>query len=123
MKSKLNLIWLLLLGLAFNPLAYADEEGMDADEDTMEVVEEGQTEEEVVEFVEHESPNESAQFGTDVSNMARNPDRDQMLADEGYDNFGQWVSEKAHDRNDMRDQARRDARAEARGENGQGNRP
>ena len=82
MKSKLKLIWLAAFGLALNPLAYADDHDID-------VVEEGDTE---YEYVEHISPNDNADFGTEVSNMARDHDSEYQGRE-----FGQWVSEQAQD--------------------------
>ena len=81
MKSKLKLIWLFAFGFALNPLAYAD------DHDTIDLAEDGETEHE---YVEHMSPNEHADFGTAVSNMARDPDSDYQGRE-----FSQWVSEQA----------------------------
>jgi hypothetical protein len=103
MNTKLTLTGLLLLGLAMNPLAYAsDEEG------TMNVVEDGQTELDVLEYVALEAPNDNAVFGTDVANMARDPDG--LSGRE----FGDWVSEQV--RQDVHQEAVREARAGARPE-------
>jgi hypothetical protein len=89
MKSKLNLIWLLALGIALNPVAYAADDDDATDDDTMTVVEEGESEEGVMEYVEHIAPNENAERGTRISNAARNPDTEEQGRD-----FGQWVSEQ-----------------------------
>ena len=94
MKSKFNLIWLLVLGLALNPIAYADDDDDAAEDDTMAMVEDGDTEDEVMEYVENIAPNENAERGTRISNAARNPDTEQQGRD-----FGQWVSEQV--RNDV----------------------
>jgi hypothetical protein len=123
MKSKFNLIWLLALGIALNPVAYADDhEDVDGD-DTMTVIEDGDDEEGVMEYVEHVAPNENAERGTLISNAARNPDTEEQGRD-----FGQWVAEQvktdvasmrgdngsaADDvRADVRDNARRDAKGD-----------
>ena len=107
MKSKVKLIWLAAFGLALNPLAYAD------DHDTIDLAEDGETEHE---YVEHMSPNDNADFGTDVSNMAR--DRDDDVQGRA---FGQWVSEQV--RQDLTQEAHRNAQAELGAENGRGGRP
>ena len=106
MKSKLQLIWLLAFGFALNPLAYAD------DHDTIDLAEDGQTEHE---YVEHMSPNVDADFGTDVSNMARYPNSDY----EGRA-FGQWVSDA---REVINQDIQRDERADLRDANADGRRP
>ena len=103
---KLKLIWLAAFGLALNPLAYADDHDID-------VVDEGDTE---AEYVEHISPNENADFGTAVSNMARDPDAEFQGRE-----FGQWVSEQV--RKDMSEEIQRNERAELGAENGRGGRP
>jgi hypothetical protein len=125
MKSKLSLAFLLAGGLALNPLAYADED------DTMAVIEEEQTEEEVMEFVEHEAPNPNAEFGTAASNMARNPDAEYQGRE-----FGEWVSSQARQefapdiesiredvQQDIQQDGQRDARADLRDGNADGFRP
>jgi len=115
MKSKLVGICLLTGGLAMNPLAYAD-----ADDDTMSMVDDGQTEEQVMEFVVHEAPTERAEFGTDIANMARDPDSELHGRD-----FGNWVSDQVRQdaSQDIQQEAHRNARADLRGDNGQGGRP
>ncbi len=107
MSSKLKLIWLAAFSLALSPFAYAD------DHDTIDLAEDGETEHE---YVEHMSPNEHADFGTEVSNMARDPDSEYQGRE-----FGQWVSEQV--RQDLTQEARRNARAELGAENGRGRRP
>ena len=101
MTSKLKLIWLAAFGLALNPLAYADDHDID-------VVDEGDTE---YEYVEHMAPNENADFGTAVSNMARDPDSEYLGRE-----FGQWVSEQV--RQDMTHENRRNPRADEGGQGG-----
>ncbi len=102
MTSKLKLIWLFAFGLALNPLAYADDH-----EDTIDLAEDGETEEE---YVAHISPNENADFGTAVSNMARDPDAEYQGRE-----FGQWVAEQV--RQDVNHDIQRNARADLRENN------
>ena len=102
MTSKLKLIRLFAFGLAFTPLAYADDH-----DDTIDLAEDGETEHE---YVEHMAPNENAYWGTKVSNMARSPDADY----EGR-NFGQWVSGEV--RQNMTHENQRNARADLRAAN------
>ena len=126
MKSKL--IWLLAFGMAFSPIAsFADEH--EEDEDTMTVVEEGDTEEGIVAFIELPVPNENAERGIGIANAARNPETEKKGGA-----FGEWVSNQVRSevvsqaadnasaaeevRQDVRDNARRDAK----GDNGEGNR-
>lgn len=127
MKSKFNLIWLLAFGIAFNPIAtYADEH--DEGEDTMTMLEEGGSEEGVVAYIELPVPSDNAERGIGIANAARNPD----TVEQGRD-FGEWVSSQVRSevasqgadnaaaadevRQDVRDNARRDAK----GANGEGN--
>ena len=127
MKSKFNLIWLFAFGIAFNPIAtYADEH--EEGEDTMTVVEEGDTEEGIVAFIELPVPNENAERGIGIANAARNPE----TAKKGGA-FGEWVSGEVRSevtsqgadntaaadevRQDVRDNARRGAK----GANREGN--
>ncbi len=107
MSSKLKSIWLFAFGLALNPLAYAD------DHEDIELAEEGESE---AEYVRHMSPNENADLGTLVSNMSRNPESEYQGRE-----FGQWVSEQV--RQDLTQEAHRNARAELGAENGRGGRP
>jgi hypothetical protein len=129
MKSKFNLIWLLALGLVLNPVAYADDDDDATDDDTMTMIEEGENEEGVMEYVEHIAPNENAERGTRISNAARNPDTEEQGRD-----FGQWVAEQvrtdvaaqrsdnasaaADVRADAATQVRDNARRDAKGDNG-----
>ena len=108
MKSKLKLIWLATFGLALNPLAYADD-----DDDTIDVVENGET---AAEYIEHMSPNENADFGTAVSNMVRDPDSEYQGRE-----FGDWVAEQV--REDVNQDIQRDERADLRDANADGGRP
>src|SRR4051812_47921483 len=60
-------------------------------------------------------------FGQFVQKAAQDPNREQMLKDGGYKNFGDFVSTKAHEKNEAR-KAEHDARKEAAHERGDGHR-
>ena len=128
MKLKFNLIWLLAFGIAFNPIAsYADEH--EEGEDTMTMVEEGDSEEGIVAFIELPLPNDNAERGIGIASAARNPEIEKKGGA-----FGEWVSNQVRSevvsqaadnasaaeevRQDVRDNAQRDAK----GDNGEGNR-
>lgn len=86
MNAKLNLSLLLTAGLIMSPAVYADDET----EDTMTVVEEGQTPEDVVHTLAlpedaSDQARESAAFGLDTANRAREDGRA----------FGQEMAERA----------------------------
>ncbi len=114
MKLKPRLI-MLLTAFALSSTANA------ADDDTMMVVEEGATPEDIVRVIQlpdRASPaaGKSSAFGKDKSNDAK------ALGKE----FGKQMAEEAKSRNakeKVRDDMRYNARREARGSNGRGNRP
>lgn len=110
MKSKFNVVALFFFGFVLNPAAYADDVFTGG---TMDVVDEQETE---YEYMEHVAPNDNALFGTDVSNMARNPEAEY----EGRE-FGEWVSGQV--RQDALQHAAHEARADLKADNALGHRP
>jgi hypothetical protein len=122
MKSKLELIFVLLLGLAIAPVAHADAAaGMD--EATITVVDDGDTPDDVVKVIElparaSASGVAKSASGIDTANSAKDKSGDSSR------DFGQQISEDARSKN-VSDQVRADAKqqgkSEARGNNAGGN--
>ena len=106
-------LWLLLAAFALSSPAHAD------DDDTMIVVEEGATPEDIVNVIElpvFASPKatKNAAFGHETAKQAN------ALGNE----FGKQMAEEAKNKNiseQIRDDIQQNARREARGNNGQGN--
>lgn len=122
MSPKKYLVMSLVVLLAvftLVPSAYAD------GEDTMMVVEEGATPDDIVKIIElpgfasatgHGAGHGKAAFGQEKGKEAKSLGKE----------FGQQMAEEAKNKNmseQARDNARQNARREARGNNGQGNRP
>lgn len=108
MNAKLNLTLLLAAGLALSPLAHAADEEAD---DTMTVVEEGQAPEDVVQTLAlpddaSDQARESAAFGLDTANRAR----------EGGRELGEEMAERA--RGGDRGEEIRDTVGDARSDRG-----
>lgn len=105
----------LLAAFALSSPVYAD------DDDTMTVVEEGATPEDIVKVIElpefaSPSAQANAAFGHTTANQAKSLGKE----------FGQQMAEQARNNNiseQIRDDIRQNARREARGNNGQGNGP
>jgi len=122
MKLKLELIFVLLLGLAIAPVAHADAAaGMD--EATITVVDDGDTPDDVVKVIElparaSASGVAKSASGIDTANSAKDKSGDSSR------DFGQQISEDARSKN-VSDQVRADAKqqgkSEARGNNAGGN--
>lgn len=110
MNSIFKTLFMLLLGLALAPAAFADA-GEDADEATITVIEDGATPDDVVKVIElpdHASATAAVKSasGMDTANAARD-----KSGETGRD-FGQQVSEEA--RNNISDEARADAKQQGR---------
>ena len=122
MKLKLELIFVLLLGLAIAPVAHANAAaGMD--EATITVVDDGDTPDDVVKVIElparaSASGVAKSASGIDTANSAKDKSGDSSR------DFGQQISEDARSKN-VSDQVRADAKqqgkSEARGNNAGGN--
>lgn len=104
-------LFVLLAVFAISPPAYAD------DEDTMMVVEEGATPDDIINVIElPDFASSQANASFETANQAK------ALGKE----FGQQMAEQAKNNNiseQIRDDIQQNARREARGDNGQGNGP
>jgi hypothetical protein len=120
-KSKLNLVVTLLIGLAMNPSAYAAD-AQDADDATITVVGENETPDDVVKVIElpaHASANASGTpAGKSASGTATASTAKEKSNEAGHDS-GKQGSEDAHNNNggQVRDDAKHEAHDDARNDN------
>lgn len=117
MKSKFNLVLILLAGLSMNPAAYADEPN-DAADATITVVDEGATPDDVVKVIELPQP--AAATGGDKSSKggATATAAKDKSGGTGHES-GKQVSEEARANNgaQVREDAKQQAHNDARNDN------